>query len=106
MAARAFAYFVARDHILGLQAMPFRLIADEGALTAAVPQLAGLPALSEQLRLLPRLASTVIAIAIIGMLEAAAITKSLAAKSGQLLEPNQELLPKAKLQPWLKPSTT
>ncbi len=92
LAARVFAYFIARDHIFGLQAMPFRLVEDVGALTAAVPQLAGLPPLGEQLRLLPRLASTVIAIAIIGMLEAAAITKSLAAKSGQQLEPNQELL--------------
>jgi SulP family sulfate permease len=92
LAARVFAYFVARDHVFGLPAMPFRLIEDEGALTAAVPQLAGLPLLSEQLRLLPRLGSTVIAIAIIGMLEAAAITKSLAARSGQHLEPNQELL--------------
>jgi SulP family sulfate permease len=34
----------------------------------------------------------VVAIAIIGMLEATAITKGLAAKSGQLIEPNQELI--------------
>jgi SulP family sulfate permease len=42
--------------------------------------------------LLHHIASTAIAIAIIGMLEATAITKSLAAKSGQHLDPNQELL--------------
>ena len=92
VAARGFSFLVAREHLFGLHAVPFRLIEDEGALTAAVPQLAGLPPIGEQLRILPHLASTVVAIAIIGMLEAAAITKSLAAKSGQMLEPNQELL--------------
>jgi SulP family sulfate permease len=51
-----------------------------------------LPSLATQWVVLSQLASTVIAIAIIGMLEATAITKSLAAKSGQPLEPNQELL--------------
>jgi SulP family sulfate permease len=51
-----------------------------------------LPSLAKQWTLLSQLSSTVIAIAIIGMLEATAITKSLAAKSGQPLEPNQELL--------------
>lgn len=92
VAARIFAYFVARDHIFGLESVPFQLVKDEGALAAAVPHLARLPLLADQLRLLPHLASTVIAIAIIGMLEASAITKSLAARSGQKVEPNQELL--------------
>ena len=68
------------------------MVQDEGALTAAIPQLEWLPSLATQWAVLPHLASTVIAIAIIGMLEATAITKSLAAKSGQALEPNQELL--------------
>ncbi len=92
LAARAFSYFVARDHIFGLQSVPFRMVQDEGALTATLPSLAWLPPLSQQIQLLPHLASTVVAIAIIGMLEATAITKSLAARSGQHLEPNQELL--------------
>jgi SulP family sulfate permease len=92
IAARIFAYFVARDHLFGLQALPFRLVQDEGALAAALPKLAGLPSLGLQLEILPQLLSTVLAIAIIGMLEATAITKSLAARSGQQLEPNQELI--------------
>ena len=90
--ARVFSYFVARDHILGLQAVPFLMVQDEGALTAALPSLEWLPPLATQVQLLPKLASTAVAIAIIGMLEATAITKSLAARSGQHLDPNQELL--------------
>ncbi len=90
--ARALDFFIARDHLFGLTAMPFRLVKDEGALTAAFPAFVGLPSLHMQMHLLPALASTAIAVAIIGMLEATAITKSLAAKSGQHLDPNQELV--------------
>ena len=92
VAARLFADLVARDHLFGLEHVPFLMVKDEAALTAVIPQLARLPSLATQWEVLPQLASTVIAIAIIGMLEATAITKSLAARSGQALEPNQELL--------------
>ncbi|HTX67271.1 MAG TPA: SulP family inorganic anion transporter [Opitutaceae bacterium] len=92
IAARIFAEVVARWHVFGLHATPFLMVQDEGALAAAIPTLEWLPPFSIQFQLLPHIASTVIAIAIIGMLEATAITKSLAAKSGQHLEPNQELL--------------
>ncbi|MCL5097877.1 MAG: SulP family inorganic anion transporter [Candidatus Omnitrophica bacterium] len=84
IAARIFAHFHS--------AVPFRLVRDEGALSAAIPTLTHLPALSEQLNVIHHIASAAIAIAIIGMLEATAITKTLAARSGQLLDPNQELL--------------
>ncbi|MFA5265533.1 MAG: SulP family inorganic anion transporter, partial [Opitutaceae bacterium] len=47
---------------------------------------------TRKLHLLPELLGTAIAIAFLGMLEAASITKSLAAKSGQKIEPNQELI--------------
>ena len=92
LAARLFSYLVAHDHIFGLQTVPFLMVKDEGALTAALPALEWLPPLAVQIRVLPHLTSTVLAIAIIGMLEATAITKSLAARSGQHLDPNQELL--------------
>jgi SulP family sulfate permease len=72
--------------------VPFRLVKDEGALSAMLPTLSSLPPWHGQLGLLARLINTAIAIAIIGMLEATAITKSLAAKSGQHLDPNQELI--------------
>jgi SulP family sulfate permease len=71
---------------------PFRLVQDEGALTAAVPMFSGWRFGYQHLVLLPTLAGTAVAVSILGMLEAASITKSLAAKSGQKLEPNQELI--------------
>jgi SulP family sulfate permease len=72
--------------------IPFKMVRDEGALTAIIPAFAGLPFGPRRMHLLPELAGTAIAIAILGMLEAAAITKGLAAKSGQKIEPNQELI--------------
>jgi SulP family sulfate permease len=71
---------------------PFLMVRDEGALTAIVPGFAGYPFGPRRLHLLPELAGTAIAIAILGMLEAVSITKGLAAKSGQTIEPNQELI--------------
>jgi pimeloyl-ACP methyl ester carboxylesterase len=71
--------------------VPFMMVRDEGALTAVLPSFAGFPFGPKRLHLLPELAGTAIAISILGMLEAASITKGLAAKSGQKIEPNQEL---------------
>ncbi len=73
-------------------AAPFLMVRDEGALTAVVPSFAGYPFGPRRIHLLPELAGTAIAISILGMLEAASITKGLAAKSGQKVEPNQELI--------------
>jgi SulP family sulfate permease len=70
----------------------FKMVSDEGALTRVIPAFAGLPIGPRRLHLLPELAGTAIAISILGMLEAASITKGLAAKSGQKIEPNQELI--------------
>ncbi len=72
--------------------VPFRLVQDEGSLNAVIPVFAGFHFGPRKLHLLPELAGTAVAIAILGMLEAASITKSLAAKSGQKIEPNQELI--------------
>ena len=92
MVAKSFAYLIVTNHIFGLSEVPFKMVQDEGALMAVIPRLERLPSLAAQWTVVSQLASTVVAIAIIGMLEATAITKSLAAKSGQALEPNQELL--------------
>jgi SulP family sulfate permease len=73
-------------------AAPFLMVKDEGALTAVIPAFAGFHFGSTNLHLLPELAGTATAIAILGMLEAASITKGLAARSGQKIEPNQELI--------------
>jgi len=72
--------------------LPFHIIRDESKLTAVLPHFSPLPSLTEQWAILPKLANTAIAIAIIGMLEAVSITKTLAAQSGQIIEPNQELM--------------
>jgi len=71
---------------------PFLMVRDEGALTAIVPGFAGYPFGPRRFHLLPELGGTAIAISILGMLEAVSITKGLAAKSGQKIEPNQELI--------------
>jgi SulP family sulfate permease len=71
---------------------PFRMVQDEGSLNAVIPAFAGFHFGTRKLHLLPELAGTAVAISILGMLEAASITKSLAAKSGQKIEPNQELI--------------
>jgi SulP family sulfate permease len=71
---------------------PFRVVQDEGSLTAVIPAFAGFHFGTRKLHLLPELVGTAFAISILGMLEAASITKSLAAKSGQKIEPNQELI--------------
>ncbi|MFA6288276.1 MAG: SulP family inorganic anion transporter [Opitutaceae bacterium] len=70
----------------------FQMIKDEGALHAMLPSFMGLHLGINEWHLLPSLIGTAIAVSILGMLEAASITKSLAAKSGQKIEPNQELI--------------
>lgn len=72
--------------------VPFRMVKDEGALTAVIPAFAGFHFGASKLALLPELGGTAVAIAILGMLEATSITKALAARSGQKIEPNQELI--------------
>lgn len=84
IAAKVFTMFQAH--------VPFRMVQDEGSLTAVLPAFAGFHFGTRKLHLLPELAGTAVAISILGMLEAASITKSLAAKSGQKIEPNQELI--------------
>jgi SulP family sulfate permease len=84
IAARIFTVFVPDA--------PFRMVKDEGALTAVIPAFAGFHIGPHSISLLPELLGTAVAIAILGMLEAASITKGLAARSGQKIEPNQELI--------------
>jgi SulP family sulfate permease len=52
----------------------------------------GFPFSANSLLLLPRVTSAALAIALLGMLEAVAIAKSLAARSGQRIDPDQELI--------------
>jgi sulfate permease, SulP family len=82
----------AKLYTLFLPGAPFHMVRDEGALQAVIPAFAGFHFGPRKLHLLPDLVGTAVAISILGMLEAASITKSLAAKSGQKIEPNQELI--------------
>jgi SulP family sulfate permease len=57
-----------------------------------LPHWVGLPLNLEGLALVPRIVATALAIALLGMLEAVSIAKSLAARSGQRIDPDQELI--------------
>jgi sulfate permease, SulP family len=69
-----------------------RLVRDLGDVTGKMPLFVGLPLNLEGLQLIPRITGPGIAVALIGMLEAVSIAKSLAARSGQRIDPNQELI--------------
>lgn len=68
------------------------LVRDGGAIAGAMPLFVGFPSNASGLALIPALFSVALAAAILGMLEAISITKSLAARSGQRVNPNQELI--------------
>ena len=76
----------------GLASLGVHRIGDEGALSVALPSFLGIPFSSTQLDLIPPLLSAALAISILGMLEAVSLGKTLAAKSGQRVDPNQELI--------------
>ncbi|MEI6861298.1 MAG: SulP family inorganic anion transporter, partial [Verrucomicrobiota bacterium] len=76
----------------GLGALGIRTIADEGALAVGLPTFLGLPLDVHHLQVVPPLLGAALAIAILGMLEAISIAKTLAAQSGQRLDANQELV--------------
>lgn len=69
-----------------------RTIANEGALTASVPSWVGMPLGATDLNVVPALLSAAFAIALLGMLEAISISKTLATRSGQRVDANQELI--------------
>jgi SulP family sulfate permease len=75
-----------------LRALGVRTIADEGALAVSLPTFLGIPLNAGSLGLVPPLLGSALAIAILGMLEAVSIAKTLAARSGQRLDANQELV--------------
>jgi sulfate permease, SulP family len=76
----------------GLRELGIRTIQDEGALSAALPSFIGMPLDRSNWALVPTLLNAALAIALLGMLEAVSLTKTLAAKSGQRIDANQELV--------------
>lgn len=77
---------------VGLDSLGVRTIASEGELAAALPSFIGMPFGDASVAAVPALLSTALAIAILGMLEAISIGKTLAARSGQTFNSNQELM--------------
>lgn len=84
---------VVLSRVYRLSEFDVQLVRDGGAIAGgSLPVFVGLPTNAEGLALVPALTSVALAAAILGMLEAISITKSLAARSGQRVNPNQELM--------------
>jgi sulfate permease, SulP family len=77
---------------LALPALGIRTITDEGALSAALPSFVGMPLGATDLTVVPAILSAAFALAILGMLEAISISKTLATRAGQRVDANQELV--------------
>lgn len=75
-----------------LSAFEVPLVRDVGDVVGHMPIFVGFPTNEAGLALVPQLASVAFAAAILGMLETVSISKSLAARSGQKVNPNQELV--------------
>ena len=69
-----------------------RLVRDLGEISGGVPFFTGFPLNADGLVLLPKITSIAIAAAVLGMLESVTIAKSLATKTGERIDPNQELI--------------
>lgn len=78
--------------LYGLGAAGVPLVRDAGEVAGSLPMFIGLPTSEAGLKLIPDLTSVALAAAILGMLECVSIAKGMAARSGQKVNPNQELL--------------
>lgn len=68
------------------------MVKDAGEVAGQMPLFVGFPTNEAGLELVPQLASVALAAAILGMLETISISKSMAARSGQKINANQELV--------------
>ncbi len=80
------------SQFLHLSDLGIHTISEEGALRAALPSFVGMPLGATDLTVVPALLSAALAIAILGMLESISISKTLATRSGQRVDSNQELI--------------
>ena len=67
-------------------------VRDLGEIASGLPLFSGFPLNGAMLDLLPKVTALAIAAAVLGMLEAVTIAKSLATRTGQRIDPNQELI--------------
>lgn len=84
------AFATAATEFLGLHGRGVRTVADLGGLIGTFPIFTGLP--DHWVAALPSLMNSAFALAVIGMLEAVSISKNIAVRTGQRIDPNQELL--------------
>lgn len=75
-----------------ISSLGIKTIGDEHALSVAMPSFVGIPLNESNASVVTPLIGAALAIAILGMLEAISISKTMAAKSGQRLDANQELI--------------
>ncbi len=68
------------------------LVRDIGVVAGEIPKFSSGFLTLESLKLLPAMASVALAASILGMLEAVSISKTMAARSGQKVNPNKELI--------------
>ncbi len=79
-------------HFYKLSDFGVQLVRDGGSVAGPSLLYVGFPSNADGLSLVPALTSVALAAAILGMLETVTITKTLAARSGQRVNPNQELI--------------
>jgi SulP family sulfate permease len=77
---------------LNLEEHGVQVVRNLGKISGGIPIFTGFPLNADGLALLPSVTSIAMAAAILGMLEAVTIAKSLATKSGQRIDPDQELI--------------
>ena len=80
------------SYIFNLQNYGVAVVGDLGAISGGIPLFSGFPLNADTARLIPEITSIAVAAAILGMLESVTVAKSLAAKTGQPIDPNQELI--------------
>ncbi len=78
--------------LYNLDAFSVPRIGDAGEVAGSMPMFLGFPTNESGIRLIPQITSVALAAAILGMLECISISKGLAARSGQKVNPNQELM--------------
>ncbi|PAW88031.1 MAG: hypothetical protein B9S26_13035 [Opitutia bacterium Tous-C4FEB] len=80
------------SYIFNLHDYEVAVVGDLGAISGGIPLFSGFPLNADTARLIPEITSIAVAAAILGMLESVTVAKSLAAKTGQPIDPNQELI--------------
>jgi sulfate permease, SulP family len=88
----ALLFFGALSAGFQLEELGVRTVRDLGEVRASLPEFVGPPLQPHLLDALPLIASAALAMAILGMLEGVSISKTVASRSGQRVNPNQDIV--------------